>query len=65
MRQHAPITSESIADKIDGYSEQIAVRVTLETVIDFFYGNTSWQTKAFGLQSHPVASWNPDTRLYK
>ncbi|KAL6894731.1 hypothetical protein GGI43DRAFT_386325 [Trichoderma evansii] len=61
----SPITFESIVDKIYEYTGENAIKTTLETAIDFVMGLETRETRAFGLQPDPTASWNPDVCLYQ
>ncbi|KAI0157156.1 hypothetical protein GGR52DRAFT_565506 [Hypoxylon sp. FL1284] len=55
----APVTFDSIADKIDGHTGEAgsATKTTLETAIDFVMGLEAREAAAFGLQPDPVAAW--------
>jgi len=52
----APITFESIIDKVDDYAGEDgnAVKTTLETAIDFVIGLEAREAAVFGLQPDPV-----------
>ncbi|EHK46542.1 uncharacterized protein TrAtP1_005498 [Trichoderma atroviride] len=56
----SPITFESIVDKIDEYIGETAVKTTLETAITFVTELEARETRVFGLQPNPIASWDPD-----
>lgn len=56
----SPITFEPIVDKIDEYIGENAVKTTLETAITFVMELEARETKVFGLQPDPIASWDPD-----
>ncbi|TFB05041.1 hypothetical protein CCMA1212_002864 [Trichoderma ghanense] len=60
-----PITFEPIDDKIDGYIGGNAVKTTVETAIGFVMDLEARETRAFGLQPDPVASWDPDASFYE
>lgn len=51
---------EPIADKIDEYIEEAAVKTSLETAITFVIELEAREAKVFGLQPDPIASWDPD-----
>ncbi|GAB1316349.1 hypothetical protein MFIFM68171_06559 [Madurella fahalii] len=54
----APITFESIADKIQGcpnHPDSNVVKTSLETAVDFIMGLEAREAAAFGLQPDPVA----------
>ncbi|KAL7892193.1 hypothetical protein HDV63DRAFT_415459 [Trichoderma sp. SZMC 28014] len=56
----SPITFEPIADKIDEYIGEVAVKTSLETAITFVMELEAREIKVFGLQPDPIASWDPD-----
>ncbi|OTA05367.1 hypothetical protein A9Z42_0060320 [Trichoderma parareesei] len=55
-----PISFEAIADKIDAYVGEDAIRTTVETAIGFVMDLEARETRAFGLRPDPIASWDPD-----
>lgn len=57
-RLSAPITFESIVDKVDvGVDSGSTVRTTLETAVDFVMSLEAREAAAFGLQPDPIAAW--------
>lgn len=62
----APITFESIADKIhiEGHrgGKEVIIRTTLETAIDFVMDLEAREAAVFGLQPDPVTVWKPSRR---
>ncbi|KAI1137128.1 hypothetical protein F5Y05DRAFT_419618 [Hypoxylon sp. FL0543] len=62
----APITFDSIADKIDGYTgrPRSAIKATLETAIDFVISLEAREAAAFGLQPDPIDAWAPQMRSF-
>lgn len=61
----SPITFESIVDKIDEYIGEFTIKTTLETAVDFVMELEARETRAFGLQPDPIASWDPDVCFYQ
>lgn len=59
----APITFESIADKIDGHTGEArsATKTTLETAVDFVISLEAREAAAFGLHPDPIAAWEPSS----